>query len=226
MAHAVYCPPSRRFSKATFLLALLPLLGQAAPSEEELFFKNISEVNDGDLRFLLKAPDRLVHHHQNRITLTPDSLDSGWVRLEQCHQHLDPVPSTQVVYSPDRIRALRIVRTENIERAWVDENSVQMENIQHDALICIEAESLALSDDGANGYVLHNGPYMRRFLDGYYPMRVTLTVSLGGSGLRFDSLSPVAQPGFGIHVSQDEVGYDTWFEGRLTTAIRFVEIGK
>ncbi|MDP2834979.1 MAG: hypothetical protein Q8Q28_17095 [Pseudomonadota bacterium] len=220
------CPPFRRFSNTAFLLAFLPLSGQAAPSEEELFFKNISEVNDGDLRFLPKAPDRLVHHHQNRITLTPDSLGSGWVRLEQCHQHLDPVPSSQIVYSQDRIRALHIVRTENIERAWVDKNSIQMENIRHDALICIEAESRALLSDGANGYVLHNGPYMRRFLDGYYPMRVSMTVSLGGSGLRFDSLTPTAQPGFSVQVGQTEVGYDTWFEGRLTTAIRFVEIGR
>lgn len=226
MAHAVYCPRFRRFTKAAFLLAFLPLFGQAAPSEEALFFKNISEVNDGDLRFLAKPPDRLVHHHQNHITLTPDSLDSGWVRLEQCHQHLDPVPSSQIVYSQDRIRALRIVRTENIERAWVHEHSVQMEGIRHDALLCIEAESLALQDDGAKGYVLHNGPYMRRFLDGYYPMRVSMTVSLGASGLRFDSLTPTAQPGFSVRVGQTEVGYDTWFEGRLTTAIRFVEIGK
>lgn len=226
MVHAVSCPPFRHSSKAVFLLACLPLFGQAAPSEEALFFKNISEVNDGDLRFLPKAPDRLAHHHQNRITLTPDSLSSGWVKLEQCHQHLDPVPNTQIVYGQDRIRALRIIRTENIERAWVDENSVQMENIRHDALICIEAESRALLSDGPHAYVLRNGPYMRRFLDGYYPMRVTMTVGLGGSGLRFDSLTPSAQPGFVLHVSQDEVGYDTWFEGKLTTAIRFVEIGR
>lgn len=226
MVHAVYCPASRRFSKVAYLLAILPLFGQAAPSEEELFFKNISEVNEGDLRFLPKAPERQAHHHRNHITLLPDSLGSGWVKLEQCHQHLDPVPNTQIVYVQDRIRALRIVRAENIERAWVDGDSVQMENIQHDALICIEAESLALLNDGPHAYVLRNGPYMRRFLDGYYPMRVTLTVNLGNSGLRFDSLFPAAQPGFGVHVSQDEVAYDTWFEGRLTTAIRFVEIGR
>ncbi|MDD5389065.1 MAG: hypothetical protein PHD37_06950 [Gallionellaceae bacterium] len=222
----MYCPTFRRFIKAVFPLVFLPLCAQAAPSEEELFFKNISEVNEGDLRFLAEAPDRLVHHHQNRITLTPDSLVSGWVKLEQCHQHLDPVPNTQIVYGQDRIRALRITRAENIERAWVDENSIQMENIRHDALICIEAESRALLNDGPSAYVLRNGPYMRRFLDGYYPMRVTMTVSLGDSGLRFDSLTPPSQPGFNLHVSQVEVGYDTWFEGKLTTAIRFVAIGQ
>jgi hypothetical protein len=213
---------SCRPSKAAFLLALLPLYGQAAPSEEELFFKSISEVNDGDLRFLTRAPDRAVHHHQNHITLTRDSLDSGWVMLEQCHQNLDAVPSSQIVYSQDRIRKLRITRAENIERAWVHENSAQMENIRPAAQLCIEAETRALISEGGNAYVLRNGPYMRRFLDGYYPMRVTMTVSLGNSGLRFDSLTPAAQAGFNIHVSQHEVGYDTWFEGKLVTAIRFV----
>jgi len=222
---AVSWPTTCRCSKAAFLLAFLPLLGQAA-SEEDLFFKNISEVNEGELHFLPKAPDQPVHHHQNRITLNTDSLISGWVRLEQCHQHLDPVPDSQIVYNQDRIRALRIVRTENIERAWVQEHSVQMENIGPAALICVEGESQALLHDGPDAYVLRNGPYMRRFLDGYYPMRVTMTVIPGNSGLRFDSLSPPAQPGFAVHVSPDEVRYDTWFEGRLMTSIRFTLQGR
>ena len=216
----MYCLPFRP-SKAAFLLALLPLVGQAAPSEEELFFKSVSEVNDGDLRFLSKAPERPVHHHQNRITLSPDSLASGWVKLEQCHQHIDAVPSSQIVYSEDRIRGLRITRSENIERAWVHEHTVQMENIRPDALICIEAESRALLNDRPDVYVLLNGPFMRRFLDGYYPMRVTMTVDLGSSGLRFDALFPAAQTGFTVHANEKEVGYDTWFEGRLITLIRF-----
>jgi len=223
---AVYCPLCCRLSKTAFLLALLPLLGQAAPSEEELFFKNIAEVNEGELRFLPKAPEHPVHHHQSRITLTADNLASGWVKLEQCHQHLDAVQDSQIVFGQDRIRALRIIHTENIEHAWVQEQSVQMENIKPAALICIEAETHALLNDGLNAYVLRNGPYMRRFLDGYYPMRVTMTVSLGSSGLRFDSLAPAAQPGFTVHVSTDEVGYDTWFEGKLNTTIRFTAPGR
>ena len=201
---------------------MLPLYVQAAPSEEELFFKNTSEVNEGELHFLDKAPDRPVHHLRNHVTLTPDSLASGWVKLEQCHEHLDPVPSSQIVYSRDRIRGLRILRTENIEHAWVEAHSVQMQNIHPGAQICIAAESRALLHDDLEGYVLRNGPFMRRFLDGYYPMRVTMTVSLGGSGLRFDSMTPAEQPGFAVRVGRDEVGYDAWFEGRLSSAIRFL----
>lgn len=219
---AASCQVRPRSAKAVFFLALLPLCARAAPSEEALFFKNIDEVNEGELRFLVKAPDDKAHHHLNHITLTPDSLVSGWVKLEQCHEHLDAVPRSEIVYSPDRIRALRVLHAENVEQAWVEENTVQMRNIHHAALICIEAESRALLNEAPNNYVLRNGPYMRRFLDGYYPMRVTMRVSLGDSGLRFDSLVPDAQPGFAVQVGQDEVGYDTWFEGRLITAIKFV----
>lgn len=226
MVHDVSWPTPRRCGRAAFLFAFLPLFGQAAPSEEDLFFKNIGEVNEGELRFLTTRPDHPVHHHQNRVTITPDSLSSGWVKLEQCHQQLDPVPDSQIVYSQDRIRALRIIRMENIERAWVQDHTVQMENIKPAALICVEAESLALMKDGADAYVLRNGPYMRRFLDGYYPMRVTMTVILGNSGLHFDSISPASQPGFTVHAGPDEVGYDTWFEGRLSTSIRFTSQGR
>ncbi len=221
MAPAVSCPILRRVHRAALLLALLPPFAQAAPSEEELFFKDISEVNDGDLRFLTVPPDHPVHHHRNHITLSRDSLASGWVQLEQCHQYLDAVGSTQIVYSAERIRHLRVVSQENIEHAWVSGNTVQLENIQHEAQICISAESRALFQDGAKHYVLRNGPFMRRFLDGYYPMRVSLSVNLGDSGLKFASIDPEVQPGFNVHLGANEVGYDTWFEGRLITNIHF-----
>ena len=218
---AVSCPTSCRLRKAAFLLALLPLPGQAAPSEEDLFFKDISEVNEGDLRFLTQTPDRPVHHQRNRILLSRDSLKTGWVQLEQCHQNLDAVASSQIVFSQNRVRNLRVLRSENVGRAWVVGNTVQMEDIRHDALLCLSTESRALNMEPPGSYVLHNGPYQRRFLDGYYPMRVTQTVNLGDSGLRFDSVDPPVQPGFSFHLGANEVGFDTWFEGKLVTNVRF-----
>lgn len=211
------CPPS----KLALLLVLFPALAAAASSEEELFFKSVADVNEGQLKFLPEPPAKAVHHHQNRIVVTDDSVATGWVRLEQCHRHLDPVPSTQVVYNRDRIRGIAILRSENIGRAWVHENTVQLEQVQPAALICIQAETRALRDDGAGAFSLANGPYMRRFLDGYYPMGVSLQVSLSTPRLRFDSIEPAAQPGFQVRHSDQEVAYDAWFEGRLNTLIRF-----
>lgn len=218
MARAVSC---NRIS-LLLLLALLPSQTQAAMSEEEMFFKNISEVNDGELKFLTQVPANPVHHHQNRITLTRDSLQSGWARLEQCHHHLDPVPDMQIVYSRDRIRNLTILRSENIGRTWVHENTVQMSQVTREASICISAETQALRPDGDKRFVLSNGPYMRRFLDGYYPMRVSLKVSIETPALRFADIVPLPQEGFVLTQSAQEVTYDAIFEGQLKTRIGFI----
>jgi len=213
----VCCLPSKLF----LLAALLPGLACAALSEEEMFFKGVADVNDGGLRFLAQAPQTPVHHHQNQITLNSDSLATGWARLEQCHHHLDPVPDMQIVYGQDRIRNIVIVRSENIGRAWVHENSVQMDQVARDASICITAETRALAADGDNRYSLTNGPYMRRFLDGYYPMQVSMRVRMEAPGLRFLDINPSAQTGFHVTSSGNEVDYEALFEGALRTTIRF-----
>lgn len=212
------CRPS-----SFLLVSLLPVLAWAAPSDDDLFFKSVAEVNEGELHFLTRPPAKAVHHHQNHILITDDSLATGWIKLEQCHRHLDSVPSMQIVYRPDGIRGLTILRSENIGKAWVQQHTVQLEQVGADATICIRAESRALSSVGTGLYGLANGPYMRRFLDGYYPMRVTMKVRLDSAKLSFLDISPPPQPGFSVHQEGREIGYDTWFEGRLNTLIRFRE---
>lgn len=187
-----------------------------------MFFKGVADINEGDLRFLEQAPATPVHHHQNRIVLTESSLTSGWARLEQCHSHIDAVPSSQIAYNAERIRDIRITRTENIGKAWVAENTVQMQDIARGATICIAAETRALQQLGEGSYVLHNGPYMRRFLDGYYPMRVSMVVRMQAPGLRYQAIQPAPQPGFQVRSDDQEVAYDAVFEGRLQTLIHFI----
>lgn len=189
-----------------------------------MFFKGAAEVNEGELRFLDKAPETPVHHHQNRITLTAESISTGWARLEQCHSHIDAVPSSQVVYSRERIRDLRVVRAENIGKAWVQDNTVQMENVGHAAVLCVEAETRTLAADDRGGYVLRNGPYMRRFLDGYYPMRVSMTVRLATPKLAYAGIEPGPTRGFKVEVEPGEVRYEALFEGRLRTAVHFAPV--
>jgi len=202
-------------------LMLATTLTQAAMSEEEMFFKGAADVNEGELRFLATAPNKPAHHHQNRLTIEDASLETGWVKLDQCHANIDAVPNLQIVYREDRIRDLRLTRAENIGRVWVQDHTVQMENIAPAAVLCIEADTKALAADGKGGHVLSVGPYMRRFLDGYYPMRVSMTVRLHTRNLRFLDITPPEQAGFTVHQSSDEVGFDTWFEGQLTTIMRF-----
>lgn len=212
---------SCRSSNYRFLIFLLPGVAAAASSEEELFFKGVSEVNEGKLVFLAQAPDRPIHHHHNRIFISDDSLATGWVRLEQCHRNLDPVPSLQVVYGQDRIRDIVVLSSAHIGKAWVQANTVQMENLEPGATICIQAHSRALKAEGEGHFSLVNGPYMRHFLDGYYPMRVSLDVTLETEKLRFEAVSPAPQTGFQFRDHGAELGYEALFEGQLRTTIRF-----
>ena len=209
--------------RALFIASLLTLAvpAWAAATEEELFFKDISEVNEGELRFLSQAPAKPVHHHQNRIIIDDASLESGWIHLEQCHAHLDAVPKTQIVYRDGFVRSLSLVRHSGIDKVWVDGASVQLENVQPGAVVCIKADTLALSPLEEGGHFLRNGPYMRRFLDGYYPMRVSLSVHLATNKLRFTRISPSPQEGFQVLSNGHDVDIEAVFEGRLQTEMRF-----
>lgn len=221
MAHAA-CRPAD-LSSLLFLLACWVLHAPQAlgATEEELFFKGTDDVNEGPLKFVDPPADRPLHHHQNRITIDDASLDSGWVRLDQCHEHLDAVPSSQIVYNQDRIRSLRVESLRNIGEARVEGHTVQLREVGTDARLCIQAETRALNQNGDSGWQLNNGPYMRRFLDGYYPLRVSLDVRLATPRLRYVAMEPPPQPGFHVWQQTDAVGYDTVFEGMLRTVIHF-----
>lgn len=180
------------------------------------------DVNEGELAFLDQPPDEIVHHHRNVMTLDRGSLLDGWVRLEQCHHNIDDVARAQIIFRAERIRGLHITDSINIGRAWVEDASVQLSNVGKDSSLCLAAETRALiaSDDG--GYRIDNGPFMRRFLDGYYPMRVSQKIVLADSGLRFFGIRPEIQPGFAVSVSDESIDFDAWFEGRLLTAVELV----
>ncbi len=213
--------PERR---ACALCLLLAATAAAASDADELFFKGTADVNEGELHFLTTPPDRPVHHHHNRITIRDSSLEDGWVQLDQCHRNLNAVPSAEVAYRPGRIRNLRVTRAVHIEGTWAEAHSVQLRNVQRGAELCVQAETQALSRNGEAGYSLTNGPYMRRFLDGFYPMRVSMTVKLDTDKLRFVESIPAAQPGFTLRQQANEVGYDAVFEGILTTVLRFERV--
>jgi len=176
-------------------------------------------IGDETLRFLADPPDQAAHHHQNTLTLQPDSLTTGWVRMEQCHRDLDVFPRTQIVYRPGRIRGLKVVQERNIGAAWVEGASVQLRDVQRNAELCVQAETRALADHGDGRYSLRSGPFMRRFLDGYFPMRVSLSVRWPADRLRLVEVRPAAREGVKVEVQPGHVALDAWFEGRLETEI-------
>lgn len=68
--------------------------------------------------------------------------------------------------------------------------------------------------------MIRNGPFMRQFLDGFYPMRVSLDVRPPPGRLRFAGIAPPEQDGFRVTQDEHRVRVDILFEGRLHTEIR------
>ncbi len=202
--------------------ALIGLPLQAMDDEAfDDFEERIEAVNEGELEFLNQPPAVPVHHHQNHITITPDSLTSGWIKLQQCHHQIDPVSRAQIVYNDSYTRKLTIISHSGIDRAWVEGATIQLGNIRDTAILCVTAETRAFRPDDEGGFILRNGPYMRRFLDGYYPMHVSMSIHYPGHLLRFRSSTPAQQPGFQIKSGIGTLDINTWFEGRLITELHF-----
>ena len=206
------------------LAAVLPALATSASDPDEDWLNQPDpeavhrSINEGKLVFMPKPPKKSVHHHHNTIVITPDSLDSGWVKLIQCHENMDKFPRAQVVYNKKRIKNLRITAFRHIGRAWVEKASVQLEDVRKGAVLCVQADSLALIKQADGRFMLRNGPFMRRFLDGYFPMRVSIDIKLP-AGVRFAGIKPAVQPGFRVIHNQRAIHIDAWFEGRLFTRV-------
>ena len=207
----------------------IPLLAAEEMTSEELeqWFNDDPDdesralsVNEGNLVFLEQIPNNAALHSANTLHISKSSLRTGWVTLSQCHAQLDAVATAQIVYRYQRLRNLAIDSTHGIQRAWVEGNSVQLSEVQKDAKLCISGEVGILHKTPA-GFVLRNGPFHRQFLDGYYPMHVTLDIQYPESHLAIREIKPSPQPGFSITKSSNRVLIDTWFEGKLNTEVRF-----
>ena len=147
-------------------------------------------------------------------------IKTGCINLQQCHDNLDIFTRLQIFYKEGKIRNLRITENNNIGEGRVEGHTVQLTDVKKHARLCIEAESRALiaQDDGS--FVMQNGPFMRKFLDGYFPMRVSIDIQLPAN-LSFVAIEPVEQKGFTVTRGKQHLYLDTWFEGRLVTQFKF-----
>lgn len=206
------------------LILMLPVLSRAAVDDWSVIEKEMAleqrarEVNEGELQLLDKPPDAAAHNHQNRLMITEQSLSDGWVTMYQCHSDLDKVSASQIVYHRDRIRNIKVLSVQNIGSARVDGHTVQLKDIAAESNICISADKRALSYDKGR-YYLKLGPFMRRFLDGYYPMHVQVEVCYPAF-LRLVSASPVDA----LQHTRGKTSYaniDIWVVGELDIELVF-----
>jgi len=206
------------------VVLMLPVLAGAAEDDwaqienEMALQQQALEINEGELQLLDNPPGSAAHYHDNRLLLTEQSLKDGWLTMYQCHSDLDSVHASQIVYQPEHIRNIKVMSVVNIGHAEVDGNTVQMTDIAAESKICISADKRALSYEQGS-YHLRLGPFMRRFLDGYYPMRVRVEVNYPAS-LKLIRSSPVKAR----QHTRDKISsavIDIWVVGKLDIELVF-----
>ncbi len=227
--------PQVRLLPAPLLVAFLALPGPTLamdpndpdydPLEDDaLWGETVSpdqtQTTSPELTFLLEEPDRTPHHHQNQIRITASSLEDGWADLRQCHNDVAAIRRMVIVYNEATIDELQVESTRNIESARAEGDRVDLRGVEKDAEVCVTARMKIVEHEGDGVYRLENGPFVRRFLDGYFPMRVTMAVSWGDLDLRLAETEPAAQDGFEVVASDHGFMFDTLFEGELRTLVR------
>lgn len=174
-----------------------------------------------ELRFV--EPFALDDHYAmfNHLELSASSLQDGWLELEQCHHNLDPVAKLQIVYNAEHTRDLEIIRYEAVGEAWVEDHSVQINQLQRGAKLCIRAQTRALQKLDTDTYRLTRGPFMRQFFDSFYPMHVELTLQASDFNLEIQEITPFAEQGMNINQTPQTIRLGYWFQGILKPQIDF-----
>ena len=215
----------RKLRNCLPVVVLLPVVAAVLAADEDTSWfdadteSQAAAVNEGALEFLTDPPAGRVLHTRNELELNRDSLHSGWVQLRQCQTNLDPVPAVEIVYRYRAIRNLRVLSSSGIDSVRVEGEAVEMTNVRPGAGICIAAEVQVLRSVGQGRYELQSGPYHRRFLDGFYPLRLDFRLTWPSGLLVLESVHPPEQPGLGVARQADAVKINALFEGRLTLSI-------
>ncbi len=191
--------------------------------------KKHRKINEGKLTFLDPAKHSNVMHSDNNIRINQYSLKTGWVDLQQCYRNLDAFPRVQIIYKYRNIRHLTLVSFKKITSATIEGRSVQLVAVKKGAQLCISAQVQSLIRT-RTGYQLQNGPFRRKFLDGYFPLQVTVNVRFSNLPLSLESIKPrrpVAAnnwQGMQITKSANRVTLNALFEGVLNTRLNFKRV--
>ncbi len=216
-----------RFCRGAISLALLALFSispAAAQSADDDWPDDSAAaiaVNEGELVFIDSTGHENTLFADTLLELDAASADSGWVRMSQCYRNLDTIAKTEITYAYREISGLRVTASENIGDIDVAAQSLLLTDVESGASVCVAARVRILRALPGGGFVLENGPYHRRFFDGYYPYHVRLALSFAESGLQLRHIEPPAQPGFSVATTDGRVEIETWFEGILKISVEF-----
>lgn len=192
-----------------------------AERQQQADRERLRKINTGTVQFIDEpAPPNELHTRMS-LTVSADSIDSGWVAMRQCQSGLDVMPLSEIVYRYAEINEFRIVSTRNIDSAVIDGPGVQLHGVQADAEICVSAQVKILHAFGNGQFRITSGPYHRRFFDGYFPMTLNLDIRYPAKALEWRTAAPRAQRGFGIESVPGHIAVDTRFAGMLTVTLEF-----
>ncbi len=198
------------------VLAASPMFPAFADDELDA----LMEIADEAFRPVTRPLDRPVFLHSKALKVTPESLNGGWVRNYQCHRHFATTPALEIVFPAGAIRDIEIVESSALGHVQVDGPTVLLEGVQGNSTLCFRSENRLLETADAGAYRLRAGPFFHRFLDGYFPMDVELTVTFPGP-VEVLHVSPPAAPGIDVTISDRKLTLRSRFEGTLWVEILF-----
>jgi len=212
-----------------FLLLLytaIPFSTHSFTTEEERWLNSdeldiTSSVNEGTLQFIQKPENKNILHSINKLNITRESIDNGWVKLHQCYRHLDKLDQVEITYKYRFMKNLTVVSKGNIKSAKIIGQNIELTSIKENAELCVSADVRIFYQNEDLSFSLVNGPYHRRFLDGFYPYHVSLHIRYPESLLSFVSSIPKEQEGFSVLRKTNELVIDSYFEGILNTETIF-----
>jgi len=214
---AVLCPLALLLLSAATSLLPGPLSGIAIRSAHALEFSDIAK--EGELRYLASHPEPHTYRYESHVRISPESLTTGMVQLSTCHYQLDPIRKVVIAFNKDRLRSLRVVKAEGIEKIEIDQHLVVLTQVQRGASICIDLDSQALDAIDENSWRLQAGPLMRRYLDGYLPMTARLHVYWTEGLLQIKETDPLPQPGVLLSETNTGAQMSLIFAGRFKGSI-------
>lgn len=182
---------------------------------------DLLNIGGEELRILTAPPKHAPFYHGKTLTLTRDSLETGWVNNYQCHRNFSKIPRLEIGFREGSVRKLAIVRAESVGAHEVVDSGIRLEDVRPETEICLTGEARVLQRVEAGRYRLLTGPFFYKFLDGYFPVEVELTIRYPAELLTFTASTPAPAPGINFSNNAGELRFQSVFEGRLWVELVF-----
>lgn len=191
-----------------------------AADEQDL--ERLLEIGDERFQPLTEPLRDPPFLHRKVLTISTNTLRDGWVTNFQCHGNFAKVPALQIVFRPNAVRNIKLVQIYRIGKAWVEGATIQLEDVATHSQLCFRSENRIVERDRYTGlYRLKAGPFYYRFLDGYFPMKVDLTIRYPEKVLELYQISPDTEPGISVTRKNGQVHLSSLFQGKLWVEVLF-----